>query len=98
MNKVVFGKAFIVRSEKDYYRISKPVIMVARNTHPDVVIAIKKIKAIVTEIDNRLCHAAIISREYGIPLLMGVENATKEFNTGDKVIVNFNMKTISKTK
>jgi pyruvate,water dikinase len=98
MKDIIQGKAFIVRSEEDYYRINKPVIMVARNTHPDVVIAIKKVKAIVVEIDNKLCHAAIIAREYGIPLLMGVENATKEFKTGDKVIVDFDMKTISKTK
>lgn len=89
---------FIVRSENDYYKINNPVILVARNTHPDIVIAIKRVKAIVTEIDNRLCHAAIISREYGVPLLMGVENATKEFKTGDKVIVDFNMKIISKIK
>jgi len=88
----------IIRSERDYYKINKPVIMVAQNTHPDIVIAIKKVKAIVTEIDNRLCHAAIISREYGVPLLMGVENATKEFRTGDKVIVDFNRKIICKTK
>jgi pyruvate,water dikinase len=98
MSKIVSGRIIIIRSEKDYYKINKPVILVARNTHPDVVIAIKKIKAIVTEIDNRLCHAAIISREYGVPLLMGVENATKEFKTGDKVIVDFNSKTICKIK
>ena len=98
MKNIIQGKVFIVRSEKDYYRINRPVILVARNTHPDIVIAIKKVKAIVTEIDNRLCHAAIIAREYGIPLLMGVENATKEFKTGDKVVVNFDMKTISKIK
>ena len=98
MSKIVSGRVISIRSEKDYYKINKPVILVAQNTHPDVVIAIKKIKAIVTEIDNRLCHAAIISREYGVPLLMGVENATKEFKTGDKVIVDFNMKTIYKIK
>ena len=98
MNNVISGKAFLIRSEKDYYRINEPVILIARNTHPDVVIAIKRVKAIVTEIDNKLCHAAIISREYGVPLLMGVENATKEFKTGDKVIVDFNAKTICKIK
>jgi pyruvate, water dikinase len=98
MIKVIQGKVFIVKNEKDYYKIKKDIVLIVRNTHPDVVIAIKKIKAIVTEIDNRLCHAAIISREYGIPLLMGVENAMKNFKTGDKVIVDFNMKTISKTK
>jgi len=98
MKRLIQGKAFIARSERDYYNINKPIILVARNTHPDIVIAIKKIKAIVTEVDNRLCHAAIISREYGIPLLMGVENATKNFKTGDEVMVDFNSKTICKIK
>jgi len=98
MKNIIEGKAFSIRSEKDYYRIKKDVILIAERTHPDIVIAIKKIKAIVTEIDNRLCHAAIISREYNVPLLMGVENATKKFKTGDNVIVDLNSKTICKTK
>ncbi len=98
MEGMIKGKVFLIRSERDYYKINKPVILIAQNTHPDIVIAIKKIKAIVTEIDNRLCHAAIIAREYGVPLLMGMENATKEFKTGDKVIVDFNSKTICKIK
>jgi phosphoenolpyruvate synthase/pyruvate phosphate dikinase len=98
MKDIIQGKVFIVRSEKDYYKINKPVILVARNTHPDIVIAIKKVKAIVIEIDNRLCHAAIISREYGVPLLMGVEDATKNFKIGDKVMVDFNSKKICKIK
>jgi len=98
MKKIIQGKAFLIRSEKDYYKIKKDVILIAERTHPDIVIAIKKVKAIVVEIDNKLCHAAIISREYGIPLLMGVENVTKEFKTGDQVLVNFDIKTICKTK
>lgn len=95
---IITGRVTIIRSEKDYYKIRKDTILVAENTHPDIVIAIKKIKAIVTEIDNRLCHAAIIAREFDVPLLMGVENATKEFKTGDKVVVNFDNKTIYKIK
>ena len=98
MGKIISGRVTIIRSERDYYKIKKETILVAQNTHPDIVIAIKKIKAIVTEIDNRLCHAAIIAREYGIPLLMGVENATREFKTGDKIIVNLDSKTVHKTK
>ena len=98
MKNIISGRVKIIRSEKDYYKIRKETILVAENTHPDVVIAIKKIKAIVTEIDNRLCHAAIIAREFDIPLLMGVENATKDFKNGDKVIVDLNNKTIYKIK
>ena len=95
---MIRGKVTIIRSEKDYYKIRKETILIAENTHPDVVIAIKKIKAIVTEIDNKLCHAAIIAREFGIPLLMGIENATKDFKTGDRIIVDFNTKIICKIK
>lgn len=98
MKKIIEGKVFLVQSEKDYYKIKKDIILIAEGTHPDIVIAIKKVKAIVVEIDNKLCHTAIIAREYDIPLLMGVENVTKEFKTGDKVIVDFNAKTICKTK
>jgi len=98
MKNIVSGKVTIIRSEKDYYKIRKETILIAENTHPDIVIAIKKIKAIVTEIDNKLCHAAIIAREFDIPLLMGVENATKDFKTGDKVIVNLDNKAIHKIK
>ena len=98
MKNIVCGKATIIRSEGDYYKIRKETILIAENTHPDIVIAIKKIKAIVTEIDNKLCHAAIIAREFDIPLLMGVQNATKEFKTGDEVLVNFDNKSIHKIK
>jgi phosphohistidine swiveling domain-containing protein len=92
------GKVFVADSECDYYKIKKDVVLVAQATHPGIVIAIKKVKAIVTEIENKLSHAAIISREYGVPLIMGVENATKDFKTGDEVVVDFNRKTICKIK
>lgn len=98
MGNIIQGKVFIVRSERDYYKIKKDVILIAERTHPDIVIAIKKVKAIVVEIDNKLCHAAIISREYGIPLLMGITDATKDFKNGDNVIVDLNVKSIHKIK
>jgi pyruvate,water dikinase len=98
MNDVIRGKVTIIKNKKDYYRIKKETILVAKNTHPDLVVVINKIKAIVTEIDNKLCHAAIIAREFDKPLLMGIDNATKEFKTGDKVMIDFENKIINKTK
>lgn len=95
---MITGIARIINSPKDYYKIKKPVIIVAKKTHPDIVIVIKHIKAIVTELDNKLCHAAIIAREYDIPLVMGAENATKEFRTGDKIAVDIKRKMIWKTR
>ena len=98
MKSVIKGKVTIIRNKKDYYDIKGKTILVAKNTHPDLVIVIGKIKAIVTEIDNKLCHAAIIAREFKIPLLMGVKNATKRFKTNEKVIVDIENKSISKIK
>ena len=98
MKSIIKGKVTIIRNKKDYYSIKEKTILVAKNTHPDLVIVINRIKAIVTETDNKLCHAAIIAREFRIPLLMGVKNATKRFKTNDKVVIDFKNKNIFKIK
>ena len=98
MKSIIKGKVTIIRSKKDYYNIKRKTILVAKNTHPDLVIVTSKIIAIVTEIDNKLCHAAIIAREFKIPLLMGIKKATKRFRTNDKVIVDLKNKSIFKIK
>jgi len=92
------GKVIVIKSKNDYYGIKDETILVAKNTHPDLVVVINRIKAIVTEVDNKLCHAAIIAREFNKPLLMGMNNITKEFKTGDKAVVDFDNKIIDKTK
>ena len=97
MNDIIKGRITVIKSKKDYYKIKEETILVAKNTHPDLVVIIDKIKGIVIEIDNKLCHAAIIAREFNKPLLMGVKNATKQFKTGDKAIIDFVNKTINKT-
>jgi rifampicin phosphotransferase len=98
MKNIVAGLVTTIKSKKDYYRIRKETILVARNTHPDLTIAINKIKAMVVEIDSKLCHAAIIAREFNKPILMGIDGATKKFKTGDKVLIDFSNKTIKKLK
>ena len=96
MTKTIIGKATVIKSNKDYYKIKKETILIACHTHPDLVIVIDKIKGIITELDNKLCHAAIVAREFNKPLLMGVENATKKFKTGDRIIVDFENKIVKK--
>lgn len=88
------GKVVVINSKEDYYKIKDRVILVAKNTTPDLVIVINNIEAIVAEIDNKLCHAAIIAREFNKPLLMGVDGVTKKFRTGDEVMVDFDNKII----
>lgn len=95
---MITGIATVINSPRDYYKIKKSVIIIAKKTHPDIVIVIKHVKAIITELDNKLCHAAIIAREYNIPLIMGAEKATKEFRTGDKIAVDIKRKMIWKTQ
>jgi len=94
----MIGRVTVVKNNKDYYKIRSETILVASHTHPDIVIVIDKIKGIVTELDNKLCHAAIIAREFNKPLLMGVLEATKKFKTGDKLFVDFDNKIVRKIK
>lgn len=98
MNKIITGKIAVIKSNKDYYNIKNETILIAYRTHPDLVIIIDKIEGIVTEINNKLCHAAIVAREFNKPILMGVKNATKKFKTGDNVRIDFDNKTIQKIK
>lgn len=90
------GRVKIIRKESDYLSVKKGDIIVAYNTKPDIVLVIKKIKVIITEVDNKLCHAAIISREYGIPLVMGVKDIFNQFKDGEVIKVNILSKEIKK--
>jgi pyruvate,water dikinase len=71
------GPVKVVESPKDIDRVKKGDILVAPQTNPDYVPAMKKAAAIITEKGGRTSHAAIVSRELGIPAVVGVEHATK---------------------
>jgi pyruvate,water dikinase len=75
--QIVSGKAHIITSIKDIDKISKGDIIIAEMTDPDWVPAMKKAAAIITDQGGRTCHAAIVSRELGIPSIVGTINATK---------------------
>lgn len=98
MQKLIRGKAKIIKSKMDYYSLKDETILIAKNTTPDLVVIINKIKVIVTEINNELCHAAIVAREFNKPFLIGISDATKRFKTGDQVIIDLDNKTINKAK
>jgi pyruvate,water dikinase len=65
-------------------------ILVTYETKPEYVHYMSRAKAIVTEIGGTLCHAAIVSRELGIPCLVGVEGITSFVSPGDHIVVNAN--------
>ncbi|RJQ26172.1 phosphoenolpyruvate synthase [Candidatus Parcubacteria bacterium] len=82
------GPVKILTSPKDIHKVLQGDILVAPYTNPDYVPAMKKAAAIVTERGGRTSHAAIVSREFGIPAVVGVPNAIKTVKDGDVISVN----------
>lgn len=84
------GKVVIVKGVKDIDKVKKGNILVAVTTHPDYVPAMRKAAAIVTDEGGITSHAAIVSREFGIPCIVGTKNATNVLKDGDLVEVDAN--------
>lgn len=84
------GKARIVKSATEISKVEKGDILVAVMTRPDYVPAMKKAAAIVTDEGGVTSHAAIVSRELGIPCVIGTKIATKVLKDGQIVEVNAN--------
>ncbi|MCD6434291.1 MAG: phosphoenolpyruvate synthase [Candidatus Diapherotrites archaeon] len=85
---VVSAKARIILDAKDAEKLQKDEILVTRMTNPDWVPIMKKSKAIVTDEGGKTCHAAIVSRELGIPCIVGTEAATKKIKDGQIITVD----------
>ncbi|MFH1111446.1 MAG: PEP-utilizing enzyme [Patescibacteria group bacterium] len=75
-------------SRKELNRMKKGEVLVTTSTSPDMMIAIKKAVAIITDVGGLLSHAAIVSRELEIPCVIGTQNATKVLKDGDVVEID----------
>lgn len=84
------GRAFVTMSAHDAKNIKPGEILVTSMTSPDFIVGIKRAAAIVTNEGGILCHAAIVSREFGIPCIVGTQMATKLIKTGDLIEVDGN--------
>lgn len=85
---IASGPVKILASAKDIDKILQGDILVAPYTNPDFVPAMKKAAAIVTDTGGRTSHAAIVSREIGIPAIVGTGNATKVLKNDTIITVN----------
>lgn len=85
---IVSGPVKILKTAKEIGKIKEGDVLVALQTNPDFVPAMKKAMAIVTDKGGRTSHAAIVSRELGIPCVVGTEQATKILRNGQKITVN----------
>lgn len=85
---IASGPVQILYSPKDLGKVHSGDVLVAQMTNPDFVPAMKKAVAIVTERGGRTSHAAIVSRELGIPAVVGTTNVLKTVSDGMVITVN----------
>lgn len=85
---IASGPVKIVSSKKEIGRIAPGDVLVAEMTNPDFVPAMRKAVAIVTDQGGRTSHAAIVSRELGIPCIVGTREATRVLREGLVVTVH----------
>ena len=86
--KISSGKAHVIKSAKDIGNFRKGEVLITEKTDPDWEPIMKIASAIVTDRGGRTCHAAIITRELGIPAIVGTENGTERIKNGTDVTVS----------
>ncbi len=85
---IAVGKVFRLDSPDEIERFPKDAILVTGNTDPDWVPLMKRAAAIITDHGGRTSHAAIVSRELGLPAIVGCSNATQVLKTGQEITVS----------
>jgi pyruvate,water dikinase len=82
------GPAKVLRSPKEIEKVKNRDILVAKMTSPDYVPAMRKASAIITDEGGLTSHAAIVSRELGVPCVVGTKNATQLIKEDEVVTVD----------
>jgi pyruvate, water dikinase len=86
--KIGAGRARVIRSAADLEELGEGEVLVTEMTDPDWEPVLKRAAAIVTDRGGRTCHAAIVSRELGIPAVVGTERGTSSVPDGIDVTVS----------
>ena len=82
------GKVRVVRDFQNIEHFQDGEVLVTQKTDPDWEPLMQKASALVTDRGGRVCHAAIIARELGIPAIVGTGNSTEILKTGTEVTVS----------
>ncbi|MFZ3059877.1 MAG: phosphoenolpyruvate synthase [Candidatus Methanoperedens sp.] len=85
---IAYGEAKLVSDASELGKVKNGDILVAVMTTPDMVPAMKRAAAIVTDEGGLTCHAAIVSRELGCPAVVGTRKATHVLIDGMKITVD----------
>lgn len=84
------GIAKVILGGKDFAKLHQGDILVVSNTSPDFVPILRKSAAIVAEEGGLTAHVSVVSREFGIPCIVGIANITEILKDGDLVEVDAN--------
>ncbi len=87
-DRIGSGPVRLVKGSDELETVQSGDILVATATTPDWEPAMKRASAIITEHGGRTCHAAIVARELGIPVIVGATNARQLLRTGQEVTVD----------
>lgn len=82
------GKVRNIKDITEIDRVEDGDILVTVMTNPDMVPAMRRAAAVVTDEGGRTCHAAIVSRELGIPCIVGAKKASEELTEGMEITVD----------
>jgi pyruvate,water dikinase len=85
---IVSGTVKIVYNLQDLVKVEKGDILVTKMTTPDMVVTMSRSVAVVTDEGGVTCHASIVGREMGLPVIVGTQNATKILKDGMIVTVD----------
>ncbi len=88
------GKARIIPTPSENDRVGPGDILITYATTVDYLPAMKKAGAIVTEVGGLTCHAAVVSREFGIPCVVSYKDAMTTFKDGDMIEVDADKGTV----
>ena len=82
------GNVRLVKTMEDLSKIKKGEVLVTEMTNPDMVVSMQKSVAIITDEGGMTSHAAIVSREMGIPAIVGTSTATETLQEGQRITVD----------
>ena len=87
-DSAITGRVCVIESAADIDRFEDGAILVTGNTDPDWVPIMRRAAAIVTDHGGRTSHAAIVSREMGLPAIVGTGNATEILHGQQEITVS----------
>ncbi len=82
------GPVHLVFNIEQALQLQSGSVLVTPMTNPDMVVAMRNSAAIVTDVGGIICHAGIVSRELGLPCVVGTETATTTLVGGEVITVN----------